>query len=359
MTVYTRRATRRRFLVGAAATAGSLAVGTYLPRAYAAEPMKVAAYSGKFQDQLTRFIYPAFTKESGIVIEPVSQTSGLDWFRKLLAAGAENKVVTDVTMCGGLAPRLLPQVFQTLDESKLPNVENVRSSLLNRTTDGALKAAPVVAWYATFATNTDIHPVPPTSWADAWGPKFKGALGWRGDISSNYLLDIVAATFFDGQKTLKTRDGLLEAAELEPNVVLWYSFGGGFQEAMLSGKISAGQYFQGATHGMAAGGFPVLSTFPREGGVLDFGSWCLVRNSTRREAAHAFLNYCGDPAVQTEISRRLGTAPVVPRRLTTLSDQEYLAVSAVTTPIVPRYDTYVKESEWIAKTWAKLMGDAT
>jgi putative spermidine/putrescine transport system substrate-binding protein len=96
-----------------------------------------------------------------------------------------------------------------------------------------------------------------------------------------------------------------------------------------------------------------------EGGVLDFGSWGLVEGSTRQEAAHAFINYCADPAVQTEITRRLGTAPVVPRRLTTLTDREYLEVSSDNPPIVPRYEVYVKESAWITKTWAKLIGDAT
>ena len=71
------------------------------------------------------------------------------------------------------------------------------------------------------------------------------------------------------------------------------------------------------------------------------------------------MNHCTDPAVQTEITRRLGTAPVVPRRLTTLTDQEFLTVSSDNTPIIPRYDVYVKNSEWIVETWAKLIGDAT
>jgi hypothetical protein len=134
-----------------------LAVGTYLPRPYAAEPLKVSAYTGKFEEKLAKFIYPAFTKESGIAIELVSQSDGLAWFEKL-------------------------------------------------------------------------------------------------------------------------------------------------------------------------------------------------------EAAHTFINYCTDPAVQTEITRRLGTAPVVPRRLTTLSNEEYLTASKDNTPIVPRYVIYVKDCDWIIKTWAGLIG---
>ena len=337
-----------------------MAVGTYLPRTYAAEPMKVAAYTGKFEEQLAKFIYPAFTKESGIAIESVSQAGGLAWFEKLEAAAAAGKVVTDVTMCGGQAVRLLPHLFQPLDESKMPNVKNIRKFLLRRTPDGALDAVPVVAWYGTFVTNTDDYPTPPTSWAEAWHPKFKGVLGWGAEIRSSYLLDIVAVTFFGGQTILGTRDGLLEvlkkAAEIEPNVVLWYVTGAGFQKALRSGKVKAGQYYQDSIHVMAAGGFPVRSTFPHEGGVLDFGSWALVEGSTRHEAADSFFNYCSDPTVQSEITRHLGTAPVVPRQLTNLSDAEYLAASSDNTPIVPRYDIYVKDGDWITKTWAGLIG---
>ena len=363
MTVYTRRATRRRFLAGAAATAGTLAVGTYLPRAYAAEPMKVSSYAGKFEDDLTRFLYPAFTKETGIAIESVSQPGGLDWFKQLETAAAAGKVVTDVTMCGGQIPRLLPQLFQSLDEGKLPNVKNVRPYLFQRKPDGALDAVPGAAWYTTFATNTDVYPNPPTSWADAWDPKFKGALGWNANINTSYLLDIVAVTYFGGHTILDTREGLLKvlkkAAELKPNVMLWYGTGAVFEKALRSGKVNAGQFYQDSIHVMAAGGYPVHSTFPKEGGVLDFGFWGLVEGSTRREAAYSFINYCSDPAVQSEITRHAGTAPVVPRRLTNLSDAEYLAASSDNTPIIPRYDVYVKNGEWIAKTWAELIGDPT
>jgi len=101
MTVYTRRATRRCFLTSAAAAAGTLAVGIYLPRPYAAEPLKFSAYTGKFEEQLAKFIYPAFTKESGIAIESVSQSDGLAWFEKLEAAAAAGQVVTAVTVCDG------------------------------------------------------------------------------------------------------------------------------------------------------------------------------------------------------------------------------------------------------------------
>lgn len=100
-------------------------------------------------------------------------------------------------------------------------------------------------------TNTDDYSIPPTSWAEARYPKFKGALGWCADIRSSYLLDIVAVTFFGGQTILKTRDDLLEvlkkAAEFEPNVLLWCDTDAKFQKALQSGKVKAGRYYQDST----------------------------------------------------------------------------------------------------------------
>lgn len=63
---------RRRFLAVTAATAGSLAMGTYLRRAHAASPLRVSAYGGYFEDSLSEFIYPDFTKDTGIAIESIS-----------------------------------------------------------------------------------------------------------------------------------------------------------------------------------------------------------------------------------------------------------------------------------------------
>jgi putative spermidine/putrescine transport system substrate-binding protein len=262
-------------------------------------------------------------------------------------------------MCGGQTVQLMPHLFQALDEARIPNIKNIRQFLIHRESDDRIHEVPAVTWYTTFVDNTNHYPAPPVSWAEVWGPKYKGVLGWNGDIRTNYLLDIVAVTFFGGQSVLETRDGLLEvlkkAAELGSNVVLWYDRSATFKNGLLSGAIKAGQYYQDATHEMVEIGHPVRSTFPKEGGVLDFGSWGVVVGSTKRDEGEAFIDCCCDPAVQIELTRHLGTAPVVPRRLTGLNNAEYLAVSSVNTPIVPHYDIYLKDGEWIAETWAKLI----
>jgi len=362
MTINRLTTTRRRFLAGTAAAAGTLAMGTYLRRAYAAEPLRVSAYGGYFEDSLSEKIYPDFTKETGIEIESVSQEGGFSWFTVIERGAAAGKPTTDVTMAGGQAPRRAPHIFQALDEDKLPNAKNVPDYLLHRKDDGRLDAVAVLAWYTTFVTNTDVYPDPPTSWADAWGPQFKDALGWGAEADSSYLLDITAVTFFGGQDILNTREGLLKvmkkAAELKKNVTLWYRDEGQFQQALQTGEIPAGQYYHDVTTIMAKDGFPVRSTFPKEGGVIDFGSWGLALGSKKREPAHIFINYCCDPAIQAKITRALGTAPVVPRKLLDLTDAEFAAASSNIPPIVPAYGVYVKDGDWIAEKWTELVTGA-
>ncbi|MFQ5785517.1 MAG: PotD/PotF family extracellular solute-binding protein [Alphaproteobacteria bacterium] len=362
MTRTTFRTTRRSFLAGTAAAASTLAVGSYLRRAYAEEPLKVSSYGGYFEDSLSEHIYPDFSKETGIPVESVSQEGGFSWFTVIETGAAAGKVPTDVTMAGGQAPRRAPHLFQPLDESKLPNVKNVPDYLLHRKDDGRLDAVAVLAWYTTFVTNTDVYPDPPKSWADAWGPRFKNALGWSSEADSSYLLDITAVTFFGGQDILNTREGLLKvmakAAELKENVTLWYRDEGSFQQALQAGEVPAGQYYHDVTNVMAGDGFPVRSTFPKEGGVIDFGSWGLVKGSKKREQGHVFINYCCDPVIQAKITRKLGTAPVVPRKLMDLTDEEFAAVSSDIPPIVPAYGVYVKDGDWIAEKWTELITGA-
>ncbi len=355
--------TRRRFMAGTAATAGTLAMGTYLRRAHAAEPLRISAYGGYFEDSLSEYIYPDFSKETGIPTESISQEGGFSWFMVLETGAKAGNPATDVTMCGGQPPRRAPQVFQALDESKLPNAKNIPDYLLHRKEDGgALDAVAVLAWYTTFVTNTEAYPEAPTSWADAWGPQFKDSLGWGAEADSSYLLDIAAVTFFGGQDILNTREGLLtvmkKAAELKDNVTLWYRDEGSFQQALQTGEIPAGQYYHDVTLLMIADGFPVRSTFPKEGGVIDFGSWGLAVGSKKYEEAHVFIDYCCQPEIQAKITRAMGTAPVVPRELMDLTDDEFNAVSSAIPPIVPAYSVYVEDGDWISERWKELITGA-
>ena len=108
-------------------------------------------------------------------------------------------------------------------------------------------------------------------------------------------------------------------AELKPNVKLWYRDEAQFEQALKSGEIPMGQYYHDVTGLAAADGHPVRSTFPKEGGVNDSGSWVVSRASQALEEAHAFIDYMSQPAIQALLSRKVGTSPTVKREVLDLT----------------------------------------
>ena len=350
---------RRKFVKGAAISTAALSTPMVLRRAYAAEPLKVSSYGGYFEDSLKEYIYPAFTKETGIEVRSLAQSSGSVWFASLRAGLQAGQPATDVTMGGGIDVIRHADIFQALNESKLSNLSNVAPEMIFRAGDGKLSSVAVLAWYVTFVQNTDHFPDPITSWKDIWSDEFKDSIGWTEDINLNFILDITAVTFFGGQEILNSREGIEKvmnkAAELRKNVTLWYRDEGQFQQYLQSGEIPVGQYYNDVAGLMAADGFPVISVFPKEGGVIDYGSWSLLEGSDKSDAAHAFIDYCCDPLVQGEISRSLGTAPTVSQQAAGLSDEEFAAVSSPGKTIYPNFNIYVEHGDWLSERWSEII----
>jgi putative spermidine/putrescine transport system substrate-binding protein len=216
-----------------------------------------------------------------------------------------------------------------------------------------------VSWYITLVTNTDVYPQAPTSWKELWNPANEGKIGLLALVSNSFLLEITATTWFGGTEILNTEDGIVKAleklAEVKPNVALWYRDEGQFQQALQAGEIPMGQYYHDVTGLAASEGQPVRSTFPQEGGVLDSGSWCVSKASQAIEEAHVFIDYMCRPEIQAKLSRKVGTAPTVDRKLLDLSNEEFAAVASDIPPIIPRYDLYAERDDWLNQKWTEMI----
>ena len=169
--------TRRAVLKGTAAAGGALAAPAVLRRAWAAEPIKVSSYGGYFEDMLSEFAYPAFTKATGIEVETVSQPGGFEWFVNLKSSIEAGTPAVDVTMAAQGSMRRMPEIFVPLAEDAIPNMANVPEYFILRDDAGAPLGCPVLAWYATFVTNTDVWPNPPVSLGRRLGPEIRRRTG--------------------------------------------------------------------------------------------------------------------------------------------------------------------------------------
>src|SRR5262249_39975185 len=157
--------------------------------------------------------------------------------------------------------------------------------------------------------------------------------------SNSFLLEITAHTFFGGNNDILSSDdgidkALAKLAELKPNVSLWYRDEAQFQNSLQSGEIPMGEYYHDVAGLAAKDGFPVRSTFPKEGGVADRGSWAVTKASKKLDEALVFIDFMCQPTLQDLVSRRVGTAPIVPRQYLTLTDAEFAAASSDIKPII-------------------------
>jgi putative spermidine/putrescine transport system substrate-binding protein len=348
------RPTLHRLLAAAALAAAFIAQ----PVLGQNQSLKIGVYGGYFKDAFDEHIFPRFTEETGIAVESVAEPTGEAWLVQLEAAARAGQAPADVSMMAQVALQrgMASGLWAPLDESALPNLEFVRPQLVGRNADGELVGVGAVSWYITLVSNTDVFSEAPESWAELW-EDHRNLLGLLALPSNSFLLEVTAETFFGGTDILDSEEGVLEVIakleELKPNVQLWYRDEGQFQQALQSGEIPMGQYYHDVTGLAAAEGFPVRSTFPAEGGVLDSGSWAVTRASDKLDEAHEFINWFSQPEIQDLVARQVGTAPIVEREHLQLSDEEFAAVSSEIDPIIPRYDLYLERGDWVEQVWTE------
>lgn len=350
----------RRTVLGAGLAAGATLAMPAIVRG-AERSIKIGAYGGFFKDSFDKHVFPVFTKETGIKVESVGEPTGEAWLVQLEQAARAGQAPADVSMMAQvpMLKGMESKLWTPLDMKKIPNSKNVLDRFINKDPNGDVAGIGAVAWYITLVSNTKVFPTAPTSWAAFWEPDKKDKLGLLALVSNSFLLEITAKTFLGGTNVLDSEDGILKAfkklAEVKPNVRLWYRDEAQFEQALKSGEIPMGQYYHDVTGIAISKGFPVRSTFPKEGGVEDSGSWAISHASKKVDEAHEFINFMCQPKIQDLVCRKNGTAPTVKRELLDLSDKEFAAVSSSIEPIIPRYAMYQKRSDWLDQKWTELI----
>lgn len=350
---------RRSVLASGLAGAASLAMPSIL-RAQD-RSLKVGVYGGYFKDSFDKHIFPEFTEATGIAVESIAEPTGEAWLVQLEQAARAGAAPADLSMMSQVAmlKGQSTDLWAPLDLSKIADADKVLPQFINHYPDDRVAGVGAVAWYITLVSNTESYPEAPESWAFMWDPVNADKLGLLALVSNSFLLEVTAKTFFNGTDILDTEEGILKVmeklAELKPNVRLWYRDEAQFEQALKSGEIPMGQYYHDVTGLAAADGFPVRSTFPKEGGILDSGCWALSRASDKSEEAHEFISYMTQPSMQKLMSLKVGTAPTLKRDTLDMTDDEFASVSSDIDPVIPRYDLYTTKSDWLNQKWTELI----
>lgn len=326
----------------------------------AAEDLTVSVWGGFFEETLAAEIYPGFTAETGIEVRSIAQPEDSAWMTQLMAANragqapADLSLVVDEVLFRGNEVGL----WADLNPANMQGTGELIDGYVKLNDTGNAYAVGALAFYTTFVTNTDYAPDAPTSWADLWEPQWDGKLGIVTTPNSG-LLEATAVTFFGGYDIMQTRDGLEQViakiAELKPQVSLWYRDEGQFQQSLESGELNAGLYYHDVTMLSIWDGLPVASTFPAEGGIVSDAYWVVPAASENVSAAEKFLDYMSRPAVQAEMARVLGIAPIVPREAMDLTDEEFASVSSDIEPIRVQTEIHLREGDWLETKYQEMI----
>ena len=351
------RLTRRTLLKTTAGAAAISALGA--PALAAKRSIKIGSYGGYFEDSFKKHVYPKFTEATGIDVESVTQPNSSDWLVTMQQAAAAGSAPADLSLFARdtmIKGSRIGGLLSPLDTSKISTATNLDPYFLFEGNDGILGVG-AMSWFTSMVVNPG-EVEAPASWAEFWdSSKFEASLGLSKLFNSN-LMDIVAATFFPGQDAMSSRDGIVaviaKAAELKPNVALWWSGESQMEQAMKNGDVVGGMYYHDVAQLMAADGFPIASIFPKEGNPQGYGSWCLSPISEKAEEALEFITFSSDPSTQALMSRMIGTAPLVDKSLTDLTAEEFASVSG-TPAIQPAYEAYLDEETFIKETWDNML----
>ncbi len=352
---------RRTVLKTGASLGGlaTLAAVTGTPLIAQSRSLKIGSYGGYFEDSFKEHVYPAFTEATGIAVESVTQPNSADWLVTMQQATSAGSVPADLSLYDRTAlikSSRIGGLIKPLDMSNVQNAQNLDEYFVFKDATGVLGVG-AMSWFVSMVINPDAVEAP-ESWTGFWDTGvYEASLGLSKLVTGN-LLDIVAATYFDGVSTFDTEDGVLamiaKAGELKPNVALWWTAESQMEQAMKNSDVVGGMYYHDVAQLMAADGFPIRSVFPKEGNPIGYGSWCLSSLSDKGAEAEEFINFSSDPAIQALMSRKIGTAPLVAQSKTDLTDEEFATVSG-TPAITPAYEAYIDKETFIQESWDKML----
>jgi putative spermidine/putrescine transport system substrate-binding protein len=351
----------RRSLLKAAALVG-LAGAVNVPfirPAFAARTLKVSTFGGYFEQGFKNFVYPAFQRATGIAVESVPQSESTAFLLQVQQAEKAGAVPMDIC-CMNQTDLIRGRelgLWQNYDVSKAPNLKLLPDRYLSKSKDG-VDGVGAMGWYQTLVINKDEMKTLPDSWRYLWNPSHKNAWGLNSGGESG-LFEVVAGTWFGGNDILNTKEGidkvLAKIAELKPNVKLWWEEEGTMQTALENDDVIGGQYFNDVAHTMAKNGTPVVSVFPKEGGLLDYGAWALLAPSKKQAEALEFVNYTASAEAQELMARKSGLVPLLERSKMNLTQAEFDTVSSDIPPLQIATAARVKFQSYMDQQFTKML----
>jgi putative spermidine/putrescine transport system substrate-binding protein len=365
---------RRRFLQATAAT-GALATTTLAgctsqlvsgggSSPSENDPLKVGVYGGVFKDVLDDALIKPFRNDTDTPVKSQPQSVG-DAMVKLKQSVESDKAPVDVVVVAPDARLRGDKMGTWLNYSpdEISRLDGVVDDLVSKNDDGDIVGVGAFGWFLNLTSNTNVLDEPLTSWKDLWDPKYKDKLAANRLPGDGFLMDIAAHVFdeFDGRKSLENKDDIKKVMqkvkEINPQISLWWAQEAEAQQPLKEGNIGATQMYNDVSLVMKEKGAPVETRFPKEGGVMNFGSWTIIKTTDYPDAAKKFVDYAVRPDVQEKIAKQLYAAPTIKQSELDISNQLYEKVygPGPDAAIRPYNSLYLEREAWITEQWKQTV----
>jgi putative spermidine/putrescine transport system substrate-binding protein len=290
----------RRGVLGGAAL---LAAPSIMRSARGAEQCVVGTWGGDYARLLRENIDDPILKPAGIEVvqdigDEVPRTSKM-YAQKKLPRGT-----MDIACVGAVWGFRVgeAELVERLDETKVPNLKHVQSSL------GLPGFVPHIYSAQVLVYNPDKVKQPPQTMSDLLDPKWKGKIGvvstagqWILQAAS--LHESGTTTDFDKAKALVSKIGA--------NGLRLYPETDNLAPAFKSGEIDVAMIWLARSFMWRNAGFPVAGNFPKEGAILYVSGMTVPKNAPDKEAAYKYINAMLEPSAQQGFAAHMGYLPTV------------------------------------------------
>jgi spermidine/putrescine transport system substrate-binding protein len=206
-----------------------------------------------------------------------------------------------------LAPMARNGLIATLDQRRLPSLKNLDARFQRPEWDPDLRWAVPYMWNATGVVYNRAQAREPAGWAGLWNPALRGRMTMLDDPEDviGACLQKLGAPFgsIDGQQLAAAK---AEAVRQKP--LLRAYLNADVRDQLVSGDVLAAQLWSTTAAQAMAADARIGFVFPREGYPLYCDCVAILRESSRYELAHEFLEFLLRPDVAAANARVAETA---------------------------------------------------
>lgn len=292
--------TRRLFMAGTAAAAGSLAMPAL---AQSSGRVVVGTWGGDYQQLLREHIEIPILKPAGVeVIYDVGDSDSR--MAKVAAQRILPRGTTDIHCFDSIkayALRLLG-ALEPLDSARIPGWGNIIEAARDE------YVLPQIISPQVILHDPEQVSSPARDLDDLTKPEFKGQFGF---VASNYLYLIIGGSIVKTGTPSDFEAGKAFCEELNANGMKLYSQVDMMAQAFKSREIAQGIIWQARGNMWQKAGVNLKAVIPAKGTVLYTSGMVMPKNAPNKDTAYTYLDAVIAPTAQRGFALNMGYAPAI------------------------------------------------